>query len=117
MGLRDTTANCQCVYSIRPLSDFPLLPYLARRSIRPKMSTSPSRSPTSPLRDSDLDSLPSSLDSSDYEDVDGEELESDAEQQWKESLQQMELLLTMVAIPFVGKYMGRKCAYWGESLS
>lgn len=38
---------------------------------------------------------------------------SDAEEQWRESLQQLELLLTMVIIPFVGKYIGRKCAYWG----
>ena len=43
---------------------------------------------------------------SDYED-------SDAEEQWRESLQQLELLLTMVLVPFIGKYAGRKCAYWG----
>ncbi|ODH26468.1 hypothetical protein ACO22_04598 [Paracoccidioides brasiliensis] len=39
--------------------------------------------------------------------------ESDAETEWKESIQQLELLLTMVIIPFVGKYLGRKCAYLG----
>lgn len=44
-----------------------------------------------------------------------EEEESDAEREWKESLQQLELLLTMVVVPYVGKYFGRKCAYWGES--
>ncbi|CRG88222.1 hypothetical protein PISL3812_05249 [Talaromyces islandicus] len=38
---------------------------------------------------------------------------SDAEEQWRESLQQLELLLTMVLVPFIGKYAGRKCAYWG----
>ena len=38
---------------------------------------------------------------------------SDAEAEWKESLQQMELLLTMVIVPYLGKYFGRKCAYWG----
>ncbi|RAO72215.1 uncharacterized protein BHQ10_008227 [Talaromyces amestolkiae] len=43
---------------------------------------------------------------SDYQD-------SDAEEQWRESLQQLELLLTMVLVPFIGKYAGRKCAYWG----
>jgi len=57
----------------------------------------------------ELDSLPSSVDSSD---VDSEE-ESDAEREWKESIQQLELLLTMVVIPYIGKYIGRKCAYWG----
>lgn len=45
----------------------------------------------------------------------GEEEESDAEREWKESLQQLELLLTMVVVPYVGKYFGRKCAYWGKS--
>lgn len=44
-----------------------------------------------------------------------EEEESDAEREWKESLQQLELLLTMVVVPYVGKYFGRKCAYWGKS--
>jgi len=58
----------------------------------------------------ELDSLPSSMDSSDL----ASEEESDAEREWKESLQQLELLLTMVVIPYIGKYFGRKCAYWGE---
>ena len=46
--------------------------------------------------------------------VNVEEEESDAEREWKESLQQLELLLTMVVVPYVGKYFGRKCAYWGK---
>lgn len=58
----------------------------------------------------ELDSLPSSVDSSELDSED----ESDAEREWKESLQQLELLLTMVVIPYLGKYIGRKCAYWGE---
>lgn len=41
--------------------------------------------------------------------------ESDAEREWKESLQQLELLLTMVVVPYVGKYFGRRCAVWGWS--
>jgi len=28
-------------------------------------------------------------------------------------LQQMELLLTMVMVPYIGKYFGRKFAYYG----
>ena len=67
--------------------------------------------------DDDIDSLPSSdagstttgSDGSDYDD-------SDADREWRESLQQMELLLTMVLVPYVGKYFGRKCAYWGECI-
>lgn len=42
-----------------------------------------------------------------------EEEYNDADRQWKESLQQLELMLTLVLIPYVGKYFGRKCAYWG----
>ncbi|OAL67586.1 hypothetical protein A7C99_0711 [Trichophyton rubrum] len=60
--------------------------------------------PSSPGSDSSLD-----LDLS----VDIDE-ESDAEAEWRESLQQLEMLLTMVLVPFVGKFLGRKCAYWGE---
>jgi hypothetical protein len=47
-------------------------------------------------------------------DEDEEDDTDDAEQEWKESLQQLELLLSMVIVPYVGKYFGRKCAYWGE---
>ncbi|KFY42239.1 hypothetical protein V494_02510 [Pseudogymnoascus sp. VKM F-4513 (FW-928)] len=56
----------------------------------------------------DLDSLPSSIDSSE----ESSEYSSDAQKEWEASLQQIELLLTMVVVPYVGKYFGRKCAYW-----
>lgn len=58
----------------------------------------------------DIDSLPSSIVSSD---LDSEE-QSDAQKEWEASLQQLELLLTMVLVPYVGKYFGRKCAYWSK---
>ncbi|MCJ1365639.1 hypothetical protein MMC16_004764 [Acarospora aff. strigata] len=58
----------------------------------------------------ELDSLP---DSADSDSIDSDLEESDAEREWKESLEQLELLLTMVIVPYVGKYFGRKCAYWG----
>ena len=58
----------------------------------------------------ELDSLPSSTE------TDSSEEESDAERQWHESLQQVELLLTMVLVPYLGRYFGRKCAYWGRSI-
>ena len=74
---------------------------------------------------SDLDSiasLPSSSASSEtLTDTDEGErrrrAESDAEREWKESLQQLELLLTMVVVPYLGKYFGRKAAYYGEFAS
>ncbi|EAT80951.1 hypothetical protein HBI56_185550 [Parastagonospora nodorum] len=58
----------------------------------------------------EIDSLPSSPTTSSADD---DEYVSDAEREWRESLQQMELLLTMVLVPYLGKYFGRKCAYWG----
>jgi hypothetical protein len=58
----------------------------------------------------EVDSLPSSEASSDLESVD----ESDAQKEWEASLQQLELLLTMVVVPYMGKYFGRKCAYWSK---
>ncbi|KAL6704096.1 hypothetical protein ACN47E_008759 [Coniothyrium glycines] len=58
----------------------------------------------------EIDSLPSSSTSSS---LDEEEYVSDAEREWRESLQQLELLLTMVMVPYLGKYFGRKAAYWG----
>lgn len=82
---------------------------------RPLSASSSSSSSTT-------DSLPSSSDSaldSELEEGESDSLageESDAEREWKESLQQLELLLTMVLVPFVGKYLGRRCAYWGEWL-
>ena len=54
--------------------------------------------PSETTTDSDLETL-----SDDY---------SDAEAEWQESIDQLELLLTMVLVPFIGKYLGRRCAYW-----
>jgi hypothetical protein len=63
----------------------------------------------------DTESLPDSGTSDDIDESEDEnQHESDAEREWKESLQQLELLLTMVVVPYVGKYFGRKCAYWSE---
>jgi hypothetical protein len=63
----------------------------------------------------EVDSLPSSSAGSTTSMSPSEEEEiSDAEREWNESLQQVELLLTMVLVPYLGKYFGRKCAYWGS---
>ncbi|KAK4694704.1 hypothetical protein P7C71_g2921, partial [Lecanoromycetidae sp. Uapishka_2] len=69
-------------------------------------------SPATSSPDDEIDSLPDSAPSDDIDDDEDEE-ESDAEKEWKESLQQLELILTMVLVPYAGKYFGRKCAYWG----
>ena len=63
--------------------------------------------------DSDVDSLPSTSATSTEVSPSEAEAYSDAEREWRESLQQLELLLTMVLVPYVGKYFGRKAAYWG----
>ncbi|KAJ5197925.1 uncharacterized protein N7498_007042 [Penicillium cinerascens] len=62
--------------------------------------------------DDDIASLPSeSTTDSDLETLSDDF--SDAEAEWRESIEQLELLLSMVLVPFIGKYFGRKCAYWG----
>lgn len=68
--------------------------------------------------DDEVDSLPSSYDGSSTSispSEDDDHRYSDAEREWRESLQQLELLLTMVLVPYLGKYFGRKCAYWSKS--
>ncbi|KEZ45228.1 hypothetical protein SAPIO_CDS2697 [Scedosporium apiospermum] len=59
----------------------------------------------SPSEKDEVDSLPSisssALDSDD-----------DAQEEWDRSLEQLQMLLTMIIIPFAGKFLGRKFAYW-----
>lgn len=62
----------------------------------------------------DLDDLPSPSETDSDDVTISEEEGSDAEREWKESMQQFELLMSLVLIPYVGKYFGRKFAYWGE---
>ncbi|CAD6582695.1 MAG: hypothetical protein ASARMPRED_001037 [Alectoria sarmentosa] len=76
--------------------------------VYPHNPSSPtSSSPTT----SEIDSLPDSAPSDDIDSA--SDSDSDAEKEWKESLQQLELILTMVLVPYAGKYFGRRCAYWG----
>ena len=56
--------------------------------------------------DSDLDDVSSIASYDSYDD--------EAELAWRESLQELELLVSLVLVPFVGKWIGRKCAYWSE---
>jgi hypothetical protein len=57
----------------------------------------------------DIDSLPSTstegFESDDEDDY-------NAQKEWEQSLEQLKLLLTMIIVPFAGKYFGRKFAYW-----
>ncbi|RKF63012.1 hypothetical protein OnM2_028094 [Erysiphe neolycopersici] len=58
--------------------------------------------------DDELDSLPSS----EITDDTFSEYSSDAQEEWEASLQQLEMVLTMVIVPYAGKYFGRKFAFW-----
>ncbi|KAI0206797.1 hypothetical protein F4808DRAFT_454715 [Astrocystis sublimbata] len=53
-----------------------------------------------------------SLPSTTTESFDSDEEDYDAQKEWEQSLEQLQLLLTMIIVPFVGKYLGRKFAYW-----
>jgi len=70
--------------------------------------------PPTPESD-DVDSLPESGETSSTEE-EQDQYSHDAEREWKESLEQLELLLTMVLIPYFGKYFGRKLAFYGKML-
>ncbi|RPB21267.1 hypothetical protein L211DRAFT_446375 [Terfezia boudieri ATCC MYA-4762] len=59
------------------------------------------------------DSLSGSDSLSDSETSDSED---EAEREWRESLKELELVASMVLVPFLGKWVGRRCAYWGEFL-
>lgn len=59
--------------------------------------------------DDDVDSLPSLSTSDIYSETD-----SEAQEEWERSLEQLQLLLTMIIVPFAGKFFGRKFAYWSE---
>lgn len=72
----------------------------------------PDTAASSSDRDDDVDSLPSI--SSSILDSDSEADPSDAQKEWEASLEQLQLLLTMIVMPFAGKFLGRKFAYWSK---
>lgn len=58
----------------------------------------------------EVDSLPSIASSA----LDSDDDIDEAQEEWERSLEQLQMLLTMILIPFAGKYFGRKFAYWSE---
>ena len=38
-----------------------------------------------------------------------------AQEEWDESIAQLQLLVSVVAMPFFGKWLGRRCSHWGQS--
>lgn len=84
--------------------------YLRQRFGRQSFSTSP--------RASHDHSPPSSDDGDDDDDstaTDDSEAERLAKLEWDESVRQLQLLLDVVLLPFLGKWAGRKWAYWSTS--
>lgn len=65
-----------------------------------------------PVSDISLDDITSITSSRDDE---GEEYRL-AEEEWQESLEQLQQLASMVLLPFIGKWLGRKWSYWGTRL-
>lgn len=62
-----------------------------------------------------LASLDTASSSSDYSyDSDDEEYRL-ALQEWEESVEQLQQLLSIVIFPYLGRWIGRKWSYWGGS--
>jgi hypothetical protein len=40
-----------------------------------------------------------------------------AQQEWEESLEQLAQIVSIVLLPFLGKWLGRRWSYWGETPS
>lgn len=49
-----------------------------------------------------------------YDEEDEEDLRI-AQEEWEESVAQLQLLVSVVAMPFLGKWLGRRWSQWGES--
>ena len=61
-----------------------------------------------PLSETSLDDLASNAS---YESDDEDRL---AEKEWEESLQQLQQLVSVVIMPFFGKWLGRRWSHWGK---
>ena len=40
-----------------------------------------------------------------------------AQQEWEESLEQLAQVVSVVLLPFLGRWLGRRWSYWGESVN
>jgi hypothetical protein len=76
----------------------------------PKRQLVASSLPAMPRSEGSLDFSSTSSDSS----YDPEEEYRLAQQEWEESLEQLQQLVSIVLMPFVGKWLGRRWSYWGE---
>lgn len=56
---------------------------------------------------------PSQASIDDFSTYDSEEEYRLAQQEWEETVQQLHLLVSVVVLPFFGKYLGRRWSQWG----
>lgn len=70
----------------------------------------PSASPPSVDGSDDSLSYPSSESSFDSDDQ-----HALIQEEWEESMRQLEMVFSVILLPFLGKWWGRKFAFWGES--
>lgn len=82
----------------------------------PLASTSTSNTLRRTKSTSSLDSYPSlpSESEDDDSDLDSEEEHAMIQEEWEESLKQMEIVFSVILIPFFGRWYGRQFGYWGE---
>lgn len=73
------------------------------------------RIPTPPSYPSSFGTADSDIDSgSESGDTDAE-LDAMVQEEWEESLRQMEVVISIIVIPYFGKWFGRQWAFWGTS--
>jgi hypothetical protein len=61
------------------------------------------------------ESLSSSSSASSESSFDEDEERAMIQEEWEESLRQMEVVMSIIIMPFFGKWFGRQWAYWGMS--
>jgi hypothetical protein len=61
------------------------------------------------------ESLSSSSSASSESSFDEDEERALIQEEWEESLRQMEVVMSIIIMPFFGKWFGRQWAYWGMS--
>lgn len=73
----------------------------------------------SPPSTSSISSYPSSISSSSDSSSDSDEEDEEYEraliqEEWNESMKQMQMLFSLVLMPFFGRWWGRRWSYWGK---
>jgi hypothetical protein len=75
------------------------------------------RIPSSHLTGPRIDDIDEEADQVSTTSWDSEEEERQAQEEWDESMKQLNLAIQVMVLPFFGKWLGRKWSYWGECSS